>query len=159
MPRAVARELTGTGVDRHAPVRPELIEDGPAMLHGHVWLASASRTVAMCVARPAAATASLRARWSLPRSDMSSIAWRLPEAHKAANLVAAFSLLKEPAPKSEFTEGHRPWVCSISRGCVATLLGAGVLRTPYRRSEATSPNSDRGYKAAPAHSGLEQALD
>ena len=34
--RVVARELTGASVDLRAPVRPDLVEDGPVQLHGLV---------------------------------------------------------------------------------------------------------------------------
>ena len=79
-------------------------------------LALASRMVLVGgAARPSAVIAPLRARWTLPHSDWIASAWRLTEALKASHLVAAFSALKEPAPKIESSEGHRPRFFSVVR--------------------------------------------
>ena len=41
----------------------------------------------------------------------------------AAHMLAAFSALKGPAPKTESCEGHMPRVFYAARNCRAALLG------------------------------------
>eukprot|EP00614_Pseudopedinella_elastica_P005124 CAMPEP_0172597262 /NCGR_PEP_ID=MMETSP1068-20121228/17236_1 /TAXON_ID=35684 /ORGANISM="Pseudopedinella elastica, Strain CCMP716" /LENGTH=127 /DNA_ID=CAMNT_0013396709 /DNA_START=586 /DNA_END=968 /DNA_ORIENTATION=+ len=114
-PRIVARVLTCASVDIQAPVRPDLIEDGPVKLLNLVSEGARAGVEDSFGGRrgeESSGDSAVAARWSLPHSDWSASAMRLPGAYKAPHLVAAFSALKEPAPKNESSEGHRPRVCS-----------------------------------------------
>ena len=84
--------------------------------------------------------APLRARKSLPHSDWSSSAYRLPEAQKAPHLVATFSALKGPAQKTESSEGHRPRVCYVAKNFGATLLGLLGKCARYTASRKSPPS-------------------
>ena len=55
---------------------------------------------------PAAVAAPLHAFWDLPHSVASTVAHRLPEAHKAAHRLPALLSSKDPALKIDTSEGH-----------------------------------------------------